>query len=142
MRMLAEDDDLVLPIFSHPAWLGTLTINPDHGLSHYVTFGQLPRLAGADATIFVHFSGRFSFSQEDCGGIVDAIKQPMGHLKPIMPVPAGGMTLDRLPALHSFYGHQAIFLIAGGLYGHGPDLLTSARQFRSSVEMIQKQEYN
>ncbi len=136
MRMLAEDDDLALPIFCHPAWLGSFTISPDHGLTHHVIFGQLPRLTGADATIFVNYGGRFSTNQEDCQGIVDATELPMGQIKPIMPVPAGGMTLDRLPELYEFYGRQAIFLIAGGLYGHGPDLLTSARQFRRAVENL------
>ena len=136
MRMLADDDNLALPIFSHPAWLGSFTTGPDHGLTHHVIFGQLPRLAGADATIFVNYGGRFSTSQEDCRGIVDASERHTGHLRPIMPVPAGGMTLERLPELYDFYGQQAIFLIAGGLYGHGPDLLANARQFRRSVETL------
>ncbi|HEY54525.1 MAG TPA: ribulose 1,5-bisphosphate carboxylase large subunit [Caldilineae bacterium] len=136
MRLLAEDEGLALPIFSHPAWLGSFTSGWDHGLSHHVIFGQLPRLAGADATIFVNYGGRFDFSQEDCRGIVDASERPLARLKPIMPVPAGGMTLERLPELYDFYGVQAIFLIAGGLYAQGPDLLANARQFRHAVETL------
>lgn len=134
LRLLAEDDDYGLPILCHPALLGTFAICPDHGLSHQVVFGQLPRLAGADATIFVNFGGRFSFSQQDCREIVDGATQPMGHLQTIFPVPAGGMTRRHLPKMVEFYGRQAIFLIAGGLYAHGPDLAESARQFRRAVE--------
>jgi ribulose-bisphosphate carboxylase large chain len=134
LRLLAEDSDFGLPILCHPALLGTFAICPDHGLAHHVVFGQLPRLAGADATIFVNFGGRFSFSQQDCREIVDGATHPMGHLKAIFPVPAGGMTLRHLPKMVEFYGRQAIFLIAGGLYAHGPDLAESARQFRRAVE--------
>lgn len=136
LRILAEDDALALPILSHPAWLGTFAISPEQGLAHHVIFGQLPRLAGADATIFVNYGGRFSFSRADCRGIVEAASQPMGHLKPIFPIPAGGMTLDRLPEMAEFYGREAVFLIAGGLYGHGSDLAESSRQFRRLVERM------
>ena len=109
LRMLAEDDALALPILSHPAWLGTFAISPEQGVAHHVIFGQLPRLAGADATIFVNHGGRFAFTRDDCRGIVAATEQPMGQLRPIFPIPAGGMTLDRLPEMAEFYGQRGRF---------------------------------
>jgi ribulose-bisphosphate carboxylase large chain len=139
LRALAEDDSLALPILSHPAWLGTYAISPEQGVAHHVIYGQLPRLAGADATIFVNHGGRFAFSREDCRGIVEAAGQPMGQLKPIFPIPAGGMTLDRLPEMVEFYGSEAVFLIAGGLYSDGPDLVESSRRFRRLAEEIRRQ---
>ncbi len=136
LRQLAADDGFALPILSHPAWLGTYAIHPDQGVAHHVIFGQLPRLAGADATIFVNYGGRFAYSQEDCRGIVSGAQGEMGGLRPIFPVPSGGMTLDRLPDMAHFYGREAVFLIAGGLYARGPDLLESAREFRRVVERL------
>jgi ribulose-bisphosphate carboxylase large chain len=133
IRLLAADDQFGLPILSHPAWLGTLVLGAGQGLSHEVVFGQLPRLAGADATIFVNFGGRFPFSQQDCRGIVRGATGSLGAYPPIFPVPAGGMTLDHLPELYRFYGSQVIFLIAGGLYAYGPDLAANAAQFRRQV---------
>lgn len=138
MRVLAEDNTLALPILSHPAWLGTFAISPEQGIAHHVIFGQLPRLAGADATIFVNYGGRFSFTQDDCRDIVAATERPMGQLKPIFPAPAGGMMLARLPEMAEFYGPDAIYLIAGGLYGYGPDLVASSREFRRLMEQIRR----
>lgn len=60
----------------------------------------------------------------------------MGPYPPIFPVPAGGMTLDRLPEMYRFYGGEVIFLIAGGLYAYGLDLAENARQFRRRVEAL------
>ena len=134
IRLLAADDDFALPIFSHPAWLGTLVHGPDHGLSHKVILGQLPRLAGADATIFVNYGGRFPFSQQDCRDIVLGATSPLGPYPAIFPVPAGGMSLAHLPNMYRFYGPQVIFLIAGDLYAYGPDLVANAGQFRRQVE--------
>ena len=139
LRVLAEDDGLALPILSHPAWLGTFAVSPEQGVAHHVIFGQLPRLSGADATIFVNHGGRFAFSQEDCRDIVAATEQPMGDLKPILPIPAGGMTLNRLPEMTAFYGREAVFLIAGGLYSRGADLMASSREFRRLVEPIRRE---
>ncbi len=140
LRLLAEDDALALPVLSHPALLGTFAVSPEHGMAHHVLYGQLPRLAGADATIFVNYGGRFSFSEEDCRGIVAGTEEAMGGLAPIFPIPAGGMTLERMPELVEFYGSEAIFLIAGGLYSHGPDLLQSSREFRRSVERMTRRQ--
>ncbi|MCO6449507.1 MAG: ribulose 1,5-bisphosphate carboxylase [Caldilineales bacterium] len=139
VRMLAADDDLALPILSHPAWLGTFVLDPDQGVSHEVIFGQLPRLAGADATIFVNYGGRFTFSQDDCAGIVAGAARPMGDYPTIFPIPSGGMDLSRLPEMYEFYGRDGVFLIAGGLYAHGPDLLQSSREFRRAVEKLSHQ---
>ncbi|MCP4167932.1 MAG: ribulose 1,5-bisphosphate carboxylase large subunit [Chloroflexi bacterium] len=136
LRMLANDDVLALPILCHPAWLGTYVLHPHQGVSHHVMFGQLPRLAGADATIFVNYGGRFPFTQDDCRDIERAVTMPLGELKQIFPIPSGGMDLARLRDMHEFYGTDVIFLIAGGLYAHGPDLLENARYFRKEVDSL------
>jgi ribulose-bisphosphate carboxylase large chain len=134
LRLLAEDDNFGLPVISHPAYWGSYVTHPWQGVSHEVTYGQLPRLAGADATIFVNYGGRFSFSREDCQRIIKGTEDLLGQLKPIFPIPGGGMTLARLPEMLQFYGREVIFLIAGGLYAQGPDLVENCRQFRALVD--------
>jgi ribulose-bisphosphate carboxylase large chain len=134
LRLLVEDDSFGLPVISHPAYWGSYVTSSRQGVSHEVTYGQLPRLAGADATIFVNYGGRFYFSQKDCRRIVKGTEDLLGQLKPIFPIPGGGMTLARLPEMLQFYGHEVIFLIAGGLYAQGPDLVENCRQFRALVD--------
>jgi ribulose-bisphosphate carboxylase large chain len=135
MRELAEDDSIALPIFTHPALQGSF-VTSRNGMSHGVIFGQLARLGGADATIFPNFGGRFSFSREECRDIVHGASVPMGHLKSIFPAPGGGMSLDRVPEMLETYGQDLIFLIGGGLFRHGPDLVENCRYFRKMVENI------
>jgi len=135
MRELAEDNSIALPVLTHPALQGSF-VTGRSGISHGVVFGQLARLAGADATIFPNFGGRFSFSRDECKEIADATSAPMGHLKPIFPAPGGGMGLDRVPEMLETYGRDLIFLIGGGLFKHGPDLVENCRYFRTMVEKI------
>jgi ribulose-bisphosphate carboxylase large chain len=135
MRELADDDSLALPILTHPALQGSF-VTSRSGISHGVIFGQLARLAGADATIFPNFGGRFSFSREECKEIVLATSEPMGHLRSIFPAPGGGMSLDKVPDMLETYGQDLIFLIGGGLFRHGSDLVQNCRHFRKMVETM------
>jgi ribulose-bisphosphate carboxylase large chain len=135
MRELADDDSIALPILSHPALQGSF-VTGTNGIAHGVIFGQLARLAGADATIFPNFGGRFSFSRDECREIVNAAHEPIGHLKTIMPAPGGGMSLTRVPEMLETYGQDLIFLIGGGLFRHSSDLVENCRYFKKMVEKM------
>ena len=133
-RMLAEDDDLGLPIIFHPGFLGTYRRSPDFGLSPYVLHGQLPRLAGADISIFPHYGGRFAPSQEECQQALDGTAVEMGSLKPSLPSPAGGVKPEFVKDMAAFYGPDVICLAAGNLHRLGPDLTENSRIFRQNAE--------
>lgn len=133
MRALADDDELALPLLSHPALQGSFVVGSGgSGLAHGVIFGQIPRLAGADATIFPSFGGRFSFSEAECRDLVAGTERAMGRIRPIFPAPAGGMSLSRVPELLDFYGPEVILLIGGDLHRHG-DVVDACRRFVAGV---------
>jgi ribulose-bisphosphate carboxylase large chain len=136
MRLLADDDGLDLPLIMHPAFLGGFTGGAQHGISHYALYGQITRLAGADATIFPNYGGRFSFSKAECLEIAAGARDPLGHLSPIFPTPGGGMTLERVPEMLELYGQDLIFLIGGDLHRQSPDLVESSRYFRNLAERM------
>ena len=46
------------------------------------------------------------------------------------------MSLDKVPDMLETYGQDLIFLIGGGLFRHGPDLVQNCRHFRKMVETI------
>jgi ribulose-bisphosphate carboxylase large chain len=134
MRRIAADDSIGLPLLSHPAFQGSFTVHADQGISHGTLYGMLNRLAGADGAIFPNHGGRFSFSPGQCRDLVHGTEIDMPGIKPIFPVPAGGMSLERVPELLEFYGRDAILLIGGDLHRHGSDLVESCRAFRRLVE--------
>lgn len=134
MRTVADDKKIDLPLIAHPSWLGTYVMSPLHGVSHRTLFGQLVRLAGADGTVYPNFGGRFSFSREECLSIVAGTQEPMGDLKEIFPCPGGGMSMDTIPEMLEFYGSEVAFLIGGGLFKKGPDIVENCRYFRNMVE--------
>ena len=116
MRWIADNtpDDFVIQ--AHPAFLGAFVTSPESGIAHDVLFGVLPRLAGADISIFPNFGGRFGFSTAQCREIANRCRAPLGPLAPCWPAPAGGMSVEKVDSMIEFYGTDTTLLIGGGLY--------------------------
>lgn len=130
IRMLAEDDNLNLPIMSHPAFHGSYVVSPTSGFSPFAWFGQVARLAGADMNIFVNFGSRFSSTVEECCSAAAGTAVHMNNIKPIFPVAGGGITMHNIPDMKKVYDNNMIYLMGGGLHKAGPDLTANSRRFR------------
>ena len=115
--------ELDLPVMAHPAFAGAGRIAPP------LLLGKLFRMLGADATIFPNHGGRFSYSHETCLAIAEAARAPWHGLRPALPVPAGGMTVERVPEMLAGYGKDTMLLIGGGLLTAGDKLLERSREF-------------
>ncbi|MBN2194567.1 MAG: hypothetical protein JW751_17245 [Polyangiaceae bacterium] len=134
VRALAAADEVALPIVLHPALLGPLHLDPNHGIAPGVVYGLLARLAGADAVVFPSFGGRFSISSADCREIVTATARELLGIAPCLPMPAGGLTLARVAEFVRFYGPESMLLVGGDLHRHGADLAATVRRFAAAVE--------
>jgi ribulose-bisphosphate carboxylase large chain len=93
---------------AHPTMSGAARVSP-------VVFARLFRLFGADAAIFPNYGGRFGYSSQTCGEIAAGLRDPWGDLESALPVPAGGMNMQRIPEMLRFYGKDAMMLIGGAL---------------------------
>ena len=102
-------------VLAHPSFLGGFTASGSHGIAPDVLFGTLLRLAGADASIFPSWGGRFSLSRDQCLAIADAARRTLHGVAPMLPTPGGGMSIDRAPELLDAYGPDTLFLVGGDL---------------------------
>ena len=119
--------DLDIPVMAHPAFAGADRIAPP------VLLGTLFRLFGADATIFPNHGGRFTYSRATCMAIAHNARAPWAAVRSTLPVPAGGMTLERVDEMAEGYGEDTMLLIGGGLLTAGYKLLDRAREFVEKV---------
>jgi ribulose-bisphosphate carboxylase large chain len=106
-RLVADNPDIA--VLAHPSLAGAARIAP---ACH---FGKLFRLIGADAIVFPNHGGRFGYSPDTCRAIAQTALGPCQGLRPCLPVPAGGMTRERVPEMLDFYGADIMLLIGGGL---------------------------
>jgi ribulose-bisphosphate carboxylase large chain len=116
-----------LPILAHPALGGVLRMEEP------VLFGKLFRWYGADAVIFPHPGGRFGYREETCRRLADALRKPDAVARPALPVPAGGIQVDRVPELLTFYGADCMLLIGGSLYQAGDALFDRTKALVEAV---------
>jgi ribulose-bisphosphate carboxylase large chain len=116
-----------LAVIAHPALAGATRIAPQ------VLLGTIFRLLGADASIFPHDGGRFAHDARSCAAIAKRLREPCGELRPALPVPAGGMSVERAEEVVRFYGRDAMLLIGGSLYMAGSRLEQRSRQFVDAV---------
>ncbi|MFM1986324.1 MAG: hypothetical protein RIS18_541 [Actinomycetota bacterium] len=135
MRMLADNDELALPIMSHPSMLGSFFMDQNQGLTHELVLGTLNRISGADICIFPNFGGRFSFTPEECLSISNSCRNDMSHINKIWPSPGGGMTIERIPEIINFYGNDTILLIGGAL--HRNNLFNNAKELFELVNKLE-----
>jgi ribulose-bisphosphate carboxylase large chain len=116
-----------VPILAHPALAGTARFAPP------LLLGRLFRLFGADATIFPNAGGRFGYSRATCTAIAHAARDPWLDLAPSLPVPAGGMSVERVPEMRRAFGNDAMLLIGGHLLVAGHELEPRCRAFVAAV---------
>ncbi|MEZ5652626.1 MAG: RuBisCO large subunit C-terminal-like domain-containing protein [Burkholderiaceae bacterium] len=123
-ELCAQSD---VPVIAHPALAGATRIAPA------LLLGRLFRLFGADASVFPNSGGRFSYDPPTCEAIVAALRGPMAGLAPALPVPAGGMTVARIPEMIERFGHEQMLLIGGNLLEAPGEIATRAQRFVEAV---------
>jgi ribulose-bisphosphate carboxylase large chain len=123
--LAAEFPDLAL--FAHPSLGGAARIAPD------LLIGDLFRLIGADAVIFPNYGGRFGYSTDMCLSLAARARRRDDGLRPALPVPAGGMTLDRTAEILDFYGPDTMLLIGGNLLMAREHITLEAERFVRAV---------
>ena len=111
---------------AHPALAGGR-------ISPAAMLGKLLRLFGADAVIFPNHGGRFSYSAATCHAIAGCNRAAWHDLRPTMPVPAGGMSVERVAELKREYGTDSMLLIGGSLLIARDRLAERSRAFVEAV---------
>ncbi len=129
-----QDTDPVLPAMAHPTFSGSFVMNKEHGFTPSLYYGDLWRALGADSVIYPNSGGRFSFTENDCEGINNALRQDTSPFRKSFPTPGGGIQRESIGKWIDRYGKDTIFLIGGSLYQHKGGLEVAVREFQDEIE--------
>jgi ribulose-bisphosphate carboxylase large chain len=116
-----------IAFIAHPSMAGASRIAPA------LLLGKLFRMLGADAVVFPNHGGRFGYSLETCRHVAQTARRDWAGLRPSVPVPAGGMTPERVPEMLDFYGADTMLLIGGGLLVARDRIVEETRAFVTGV---------
>jgi S-methyl-5-thioribulose 1-phosphate isomerase len=134
LRALAEDDTVALPIASHPSFLGSYAVRPDTGIAPAALYGQLPRLAGADISIYPSYGAGYAMTKEDCSAVAAACRSPWRHIRPTVPTAAGRIGIEQVAELEPLYGRDVVFILGSRIQQDPRSVLAATQQFMKEVE--------
>lgn len=134
LRALAARYPLL--IMAHPGLTSIEGSGGTRGFAPGMLWGSLFRMAGADISIFPHPGGRFPFTVADGQDIAARLRAPLGALKPALPAPAGGMTIERVAELCAIYGADSVLLVGGSLLGLSPDTAVATQRFLDAIRAV------
>lgn len=132
LRALASDETLVLPIASHPSFALHGARRGD-GLAPAVAHGLLPRLAGADMTIYPSFDAGYLMSTEDCVSVAASCRQPWGHLLSTMPAVGGRIGADRIGGLVTALGRDTVFVLGSRIQQDHRGVVAAVEEFQQRL---------
>jgi ribulose-bisphosphate carboxylase large chain len=116
-------------ILSHPALIGTYYVSPDQGVAPSVLFGLIPRIAGADISIYPTYGLDYPMTSADCGNIAATCLRPLGHLAPIFPTAAGRMGSGRIREMTAIYGKDVVYVLGSDLCSDRSKVCENSRSF-------------
>ncbi len=135
-RMVCEDRRVTVPVLGHNSGATSLYASPNCGLSTTLINAKLPRLCGLDICIFLTDLGKFPMLREHGILIVREMLSPLYHVRPILPVAAGGVTPGRIDIICSQYGHDIAVGAGGTIFGHPHGPRAGARAFRQAIDAV------
>jgi 2,3-diketo-5-methylthiopentyl-1-phosphate enolase len=132
LEALAEDPEISVPIFAHPALAGAWCGAPNYGFSYSALLGTLMAHAGADAVLYPAHYGSLPFSATEEFQIRDALRK-----RNVFPVPSAGIHPGIVPRAIADYGTDVILNAGTGIMDHpdGPNAGVAA--FFEALEVIQ-----
>ncbi len=136
VRMLARHTRV--PLVSHFPFIAAFSRLPSYGV-HSRVFTRLQRMAGVDVIIMPGFGSRMFTSDEEVLDNVRVCLEPMGALKPSLPVPGGSDSAATLARVHAKLGTVDFGFVPGrGVFGHPMGPTAGARSIRQAWEAIER----
>ena len=127
-----------VPMVSHFDLFGAMMQLPFHGVRE-VVFTKLLRLAGFDALVYPGFSPRMKTTKADILASVRACLEPMGNLKPCLPIPAGSQWAGSLKTLYDVLGTIDFAVVPGrAVFNHPLGPKGGATSLRQGWEAVSK----
>ena len=131
LRAMSSDEIMALPVASHPSFLGTFI--SDKALAPELAYGLLPRMAGADLTIFPAFDAGYRMRQDECVAIAAACTKSWDPLLPTMPAIGGRIGVDRVSELTRALGRDIAFVLGSRIQQHERGVMAAVEEFERAL---------
>jgi Ribulose 1,5-bisphosphate carboxylase, large subunit len=138
VKMLCDDPEINVPVLAHPDFAGAIYESCNSGITAPVLMGKLARLSGADMAIITSPYGKFPVVREKYIRIAHMLRQELYDIKPVLPMPGGGMYQGIVPKTISDLGVDQAIASGGAIHGHPMGATAGARSIRQAIDASMK----
>lgn len=136
MRALAEDPSIKVPILGHMDFAGVFIGGHWTGMTSMLTLAKLPRICGADTVVIPAPYGKAEILSERYEQNLKALRFPLKHIKPTLPMPSGGITPGMVEITMKEAGKDILIGSGGGIHSHPDGPIDGARAFRQAINAV------
>lgn len=135
VRELAADESIKVPILGHMDFAGVYYESDMSGISSFLVMGKLARLAGLDALVYPSAYSKAPFVRDKYLACAKALRYPFGSLKPVLPMPSGGVTPGIALNIIKDLGRDIMIGAGVGIHSHPQGTRAGAKAFRQVIEI-------
>ncbi len=129
LRQLAEDPNINVPILVHASHM--IAAQPRIA---WPVFAKLARLCGGDMMLTPTYWSSIPMVSLEEGLHTSQIKlAPLGHIKPMFPMPCAGVYPGLAPILIAEYGTDIVIPAGGGMLGHPDGYQAGAKAWQQAI---------
>ena len=136
LRQIAEDPSIKVPILGHMDFGGCMFGGEWTGMTSMLTFGKLPRICGADTVVIPAPYGKAEILEERYEQNLKALRYPLQHIKPTLPMPSGGITPGMVEKTMKEAGKDILIGSGGGIHSHPDGPIAGAKAFRQAINAV------
>ncbi|MHA1884930.1 MAG: RuBisCO large subunit C-terminal-like domain-containing protein [Promethearchaeota archaeon] len=136
LRQVAEDPSIKVPILGHMDFGGTFFGGIWTGMTSMLTFAKLPRICGADTVVIPAPYGKAEILDERYEQNLKALRFPLKHIKPTLPMPSGGITAGMVEKCMKEAGKDILIGSGGGIHSHPDGPIAGAKAFRQAIDAV------
>ncbi len=128
-----RDAGFKLIIHAHRAGHAAYTRSHVHGIN-MVVLARVSRLLGVDQLHVGTAVGKMAETKDEVLANKDACVEPMGDIKPVLPVASGGLHPGMVPKLVEYFGNDTVIQAGGGIHGHPDGTVKGSIALRQAVD--------
>ncbi len=128
-----RDAGFKLIIHAHRAGHAAYTRSHKHGIN-MVVLARVSRLLGVDQLHVGTAVGKMAETRDEVIANKEACIEPMGNIKPVLPVASGGLHPGMVSKLVEFFGKDTVIQAGGGIHGHPDGTVKGAIALRQAVD--------
>jgi ribulose-bisphosphate carboxylase large chain len=128
-----RDAGFKLIIHAHRAGHAAYTRSHVHGIN-MVVLARVSRLLGVDQLHVGTAVGKMAETKDEVLANKEACVEPMGDIKPVLPVASGGLHPGMVPKLVEYFGNDTVIQAGGGIHGHPDGTIKGAKALRQAVD--------